>query len=58
MRGANGVGRVQQAGGNFERVIDAGRNIGMDRATGQPTSVYTVITNAADEPITTFPGRP
>ena len=30
MRGANGVGRVQQAGGNFERVIDAGRNIGMD----------------------------
>jgi hypothetical protein len=58
VRGASGVQRVQQAGGNFERVIDAGRTIGVDRATGQPTSIYTVITNAADELITAFPGRP
>jgi RHS repeat-associated protein len=57
-RDAGSVPRVQQAGGNFERVIDAGRTIGIDRLTGQPTSTYTVITNAADDLITTFPGRP
>jgi hypothetical protein len=49
---------VQQAGGNFQRVVEAGRIIGIDRATGQPTSIYTVITNAADDLITTFPGVP
>lgn len=58
VRSASGVQRVPQAGGNFERVIDAGRTIGVDRATGQPTSIYTVITNAADDLITAFPGRP
>ena len=58
VKGANSAQRVQQAGGNFERVVDAGRVIGVDRATGNPTSVYTVITNAGDELITAFPGRP
>jgi RHS repeat-associated protein len=58
VRNASSVQRVQQARGNFERVVDAGRTIGIDRVTGQPTSVYTVITNAADDLITAFPGRP
>jgi hypothetical protein len=58
IRESGSVGRVGQAGGNFERVVDAGRTIGVDRRTGAPTSVYTVITNAADELVTAFPGRP
>jgi RHS repeat-associated protein len=49
---------VRQTGGNFERVVDAGRPIGIDRVTGQPTSIYTVITNAQDDLITAFPGVP
>ena len=44
--------------GAFQRIIDAGRLIGTDRATGNPTSVYTVITNAAGDLITMFPGVP
>jgi hypothetical protein len=57
-RAAQGVTPVLQRGGNFARTLDAGRGIGIDRATGQATSFYTVITNAADELITMFPGRP
>jgi RHS repeat-associated protein len=49
---------VRQAGGNFEWVVNAGRFIGIDRATGLPTSVYTVITNAAGDLVTAFPGMP
>ena len=58
IREAAKVVPVQQAGGNFQRIVDAGRAIGIDRATGQPTSIYTVITNAANELITAFPGTP
>ena len=47
-----------QPNGNFQRVIDAGRPIGIDRASGLPTSLYTVITNAADDLVTAFPGLP
>lgn len=50
---------VQQAGRQtFQRVVDAGRIIGVDRSTGQATSIYTVITNAAGDLITAFPGKP
>ena len=49
---------VKQAGGNFERIVNAGRTIGFDRATGQPTSFYTIITNSTNELITAFPGKP
>src|SRR5215469_13430561 len=49
---------VQQLGGNFQRVIDAGREIGIDRATGAATQLYTIITNAAGDVITAFPGLP
>jgi hypothetical protein len=58
IRDAESVAPVRQAGGNFQRTRDAGRVIGIDRATGQPTSVYTVITDAADELVTAFPGIP
>jgi len=58
IRDVSSAARVQQSGGNFARVTDAGRAIGIDRATGRPTSIYTVITNAAEDLITAFPGRP
>jgi len=49
---------VQQLGGNFERVIDAGREIGIDRVTGAATRIYTIITSPAGDVITGFPGLP
>lgn len=59
IRQAESVPAVQQAGRTtFQRVVDAGRTIGVDRATGQPTSTYTVITDAAGKLITAFPGKP
>jgi RHS repeat-associated protein len=58
IQNGSNIPRVPQAGGNFQRVVDAGRTIGIDVATGQPTSVYTIITSEADELITAFPGLP
>jgi RHS repeat-associated protein len=58
IQGARSTGAVAQAGGNFERVVDAGRIIGTDRTTGAATSIYTVITDSAGNMITAFPGRP
>ena len=58
IREAGSAARVAQPGGNFARVVDAGRIIGVDRVTGAPTSIYTVITDAADRLVTSFPGRP
>ncbi len=47
-----------QANGNLARVVDAGRTIGVDSATGAPTSTYTVITKASGNLVTAFPGKP
>jgi RHS repeat-associated protein len=59
IRQAETVPAAQQAGRTtFERVVNAGRTIGVDRATGQPTSTYTVITSAAGDLVTAFPGTP
>jgi hypothetical protein len=58
VRAAEGVAPVLQRGGNFQRIVDAGRVIGVDRATGLPTSTYTVITDAAGNLVTMFPGIP
>jgi len=55
---AETVPPTRQAGGNFQRIVNAGKTIGIDRATGQPTNIYTVITNAAGELVTAFPGSP
>jgi hypothetical protein len=49
---------VAQSGGNMQRVIDAGRPIGIDRATGKPTNTYTVITTPSGKLVTAFPGLP
>lgn len=49
---------VQQANGNFARTWDAGRSVGIDRVSGQHTSVMTVITRPDGELVTAFPGHP
>jgi hypothetical protein len=59
IRAAENVAAVAQSRGrNFERVLDAGRIIGVDRATGRGTSKYSVITNRAGSLVTMFPGAP
>jgi hypothetical protein len=58
VKAASSVQPVAQTGGNFARVVDAGRQIGTDRVTGAATSTYTVITNSAGELVTAFPGTP
>jgi len=58
VRRAEAVTPVQQAGGNLQRIVEAGRPIGIDRATGQLTSTYTVIADEAGNLITAFPGIP
>ena len=55
-RGANKSKPVVQANGNLRRVVDAGREIGIDRATNSATSTYTAITNKLHELVTMFPG--
>ncbi len=49
---------IQLANGNYARIVDAGRIIGIDVKTGQATSIYTVITNTSGDLITAFPGMP
>jgi hypothetical protein len=49
---------ITQRNGNLAYVVDAGRNIGVDRATGLPTSTYTVITKPSGDLVTAFPGSP
>jgi len=58
VRGAESVAPVLQKGGNFARIVDAGRAIGVDRTTSLPTTIYTVITNQAGNLVTMFPGVP
>jgi RHS repeat-associated protein len=52
------VAPVVQPNGNFQRIADAGRIVGTDVTTGQPTSIYTVITDAANNLKTMHPGSP
>lgn len=58
VRAAERVAPTLQRGGNLQRVVNAGRTIGVDRATGSPTTIYTVITDAAGNLVTVFPGVP
>jgi RHS repeat-associated protein len=53
-----GSAPAQTSGSVLIRTVDAGRTIGVDRATGQATSVYTVITKSSGELISAYPGRP
>jgi hypothetical protein len=48
----------QSIGKNLQRIVDAGRTIGIVRGTGLPTSIYTVITDIYDNLVTAFPGTP
>jgi len=49
---------VKQVNGRFARTFDVGRDIGLNRATGQQTSIMTVITEADGALVTAFPGAP
>jgi uncharacterized protein YfaP (DUF2135 family) len=49
---------VRQANGNFARTFDAGRAIGVNRATGQASSTVTIITGPNGNLVTMFPGAP
>jgi hypothetical protein len=49
---------VRQANGYFARTFDAGRAVGIDRATGQASSVVTIITKPNGNLVTMFPGAP
>jgi len=50
--------KILQRGGNYIRIVNAGRVIGVDAITGQPTSVFTIVTNKAGDLVTSFPGLP
>lgn len=55
---AESIAPELQAGGNYQRVVTASEYIGIDRATGKLTKVYTVISDAAGKLVTAFPGKP
>lgn len=50
--------RTLQVNGNYQRIVNAGRNIGIDKNTGLQTSIYTVITKPNGVCVTAFPGMP
>lgn len=49
--------KPQRALGTYKREVEAGRPVGIDRATRKPTSLYTVITAQDGALVTAFPGR-
>ena len=55
---AGSVVPTLQANGNLQRVVEAGRTIGLERVTRAATSTYTVISDVANNLITAFPGLP
>lgn len=58
MKQAAKVPRSAQRGGNYERIVEGTRYIGIDRRTLEPTATYTVITTPQDKIVTMFPGKP
>jgi len=58
VRAGESVAPVRQAGGNFERIVNAGRIIGVERATHATTNLYTIITTPTNRLVTMFPGLP
>lgn len=58
IRGATGTTPEPAKGNALQRIVDAGKPIGIDRATGKHTSLYTVITDKLGNLITAHPGRP
>jgi RHS repeat-associated protein len=51
-----GIRGILQNNGNMRYVLRAPSDIGVDRTTGLPTDVYTVIRNSAGRVVTMFPG--
>lgn len=49
---------VVNSDGYIERVVNAGKNVGVDRVTGKQTSTYSVITDKKGNVITAHPGKP
>lgn len=58
IKAAESAPPTRMGGGDFVRVVDAGRPIGIDRATGAPTSTYSVITKPNGNLVNAFPGKP
>ena len=52
----NGVNGVLQKNGNTRYVMRAPQDVGVDRTTGLPTDVYTVIRKPDGSVLTMFPG--
>jgi hypothetical protein len=50
--------RPKPQSGRLARIVNAGRRVGLNSVTNRPASRYTVITTAAEELITAFPGVP
>jgi hypothetical protein len=49
---------VKQVNGRYVRTFDVGRDIGLDRVSGQKTSIMTIITEFDGTLVTAFPGTP
>lgn len=47
-----------QNNGNFIRIAEADHYVGLDKMTGFPTKIYTVVTDALENTVTTHPGLP
>jgi hypothetical protein len=58
IRQAENVPGEVQRNGNVQRIVNAGREIGIDKDSRLPTRMYTVITDANNRLVTMFPGLP
>lgn len=52
------IPRSAQRGGNYERIVEGVRYVGIDRRSLGPTATYSVITTPKDQLVTMFPGKP
>ena len=55
---AQGSFAFQESTGNFVRIVNAGREVGIDRATGSATTFYTVAVDVLGNLKTAHPGVP
>lgn len=58
VKAAEAIPPTVQSNGNYVRIVNAGREVGVDVTTGRPTSVYTVVTSSTDDLVTMHPGLP
>jgi RHS repeat-associated protein len=52
----SGVRGILQSNGNMRHALSRAEDIGVDRTTGLPTNIYTVIRAASGKVVTMFPG--